>query len=208
MPQLQDADVHPVVQYPAGRRGGDVTGRHTRNSAGKTSLLEIIHFLLGSDATKASLFKHDALWKHSFSVELLLGGRWVRASRSGAQDDIITLSATDAEAMGLPAPLSLFATDENDEVPVSLDTWKAILGAHWFKLPHDRTDTEFTGKGAPSFRTLAGYFVRRRKVGGFDTIEKNKPRSAARQLAGRHLLPPRRTGTSPVNSRTCATASG
>jgi len=149
------------------------TDRHTRNSAGKTSLVEIIHFLLGSEATKASLFKHDALWKHSFSVEFLLGGRWVRATRSGSQDDIVTLSAADAEALGLPIPLSLFALDKDDGVPVSLDTWKTILGTHWFKLPEDRIDTEFDGKGAPSFRPLAGYFARRRKIGGLDTIEKN-----------------------------------
>ena len=149
------------------------TDRHTRNSAGKTSLFEIIHFLLGSDATKASLFKHEALCKHSFSVELLLGGRWVCATRSGAQDDVVNLQATDAEALGLRSPLSLFAVDENGKVPVPLNTWKAILGAHWFKLPQERTGTEFAGKGAPSFRTLAGYFARRRKVGGFDTIEKS-----------------------------------
>jgi len=40
------------------------TDRHTRNSAGKTSLVEIIHFVLGSDAAKSSLFKHDALIEH------------------------------------------------------------------------------------------------------------------------------------------------
>lgn len=51
------------------------TDRHTRNSAGKTSLVEILHFVLGSDAGKASLFRHEALINHSFTVELLLRGR-------------------------------------------------------------------------------------------------------------------------------------
>lgn len=48
------------------------TDRHTRNSAGKTSLIEIIHFVLGSDAGKNSLFKHEALIEHGFSIELRL----------------------------------------------------------------------------------------------------------------------------------------
>lgn len=149
------------------------TDRHTRNSAGKTSLVEIIHFLLGSDAAKASLFKHGSLCEHSFSVEILLGDRWVYVSRSGSCDDVVTLSVADADALGVPIPLSLFAFNEDDKIPVSIDTWKAILGAQWFKLPQSRVDTEFDGKGAPSFRPLAGYFARRRKVGGLDTIEKN-----------------------------------
>jgi uncharacterized protein YydD (DUF2326 family) len=42
------------------------TEKQTRNSAGKTSLIEIIHFLLGADCDKDSLFRTDALIKHSF----------------------------------------------------------------------------------------------------------------------------------------------
>lgn len=61
------------------------TERHTRNSAGKTSLVEIVHFVLGSDAGKSSIFKHEALFEHSFSIEVLINQRWVRATRSGQQ---------------------------------------------------------------------------------------------------------------------------
>jgi uncharacterized protein YydD (DUF2326 family) len=146
------------------------TNRHTRNSAGKTSLVEIIHFLLGSDTTKSSVFKHEDLVSHSFTVELRLANRWVRATRSGAQDDVVTISPADAEALGLPVPQSLF---DSEDVAVSVESWKAILGAHWFKLPINRADTEFDRKGAPTFRALASYFVRRRKAGGLDTIEKS-----------------------------------
>ncbi|WP_131196766.1 ABC-three component system protein [Lichenihabitans psoromatis] len=146
------------------------TNRHTRNSAGKTSLVEIIHFLLGSDATKSSVFKHEELIGHSFSVELRLGDRWVRATRSGSQDEVVTLSTADARALGVQIPQSLF---EPDDVSVSVESWKAILGAHWFNLPVDRTDTEFDGKGGPTFRALASYFARRRKAGGLDAIEKS-----------------------------------
>ena len=148
------------------------TDRHTRNSAGKTSLIEIIHFVLGSDAGKNSLFKHEALIEHGFSIELRLGDRWVTATRTGVEDDVVQLSTADAKALGLPIPISLF-DDENSTTPVTLETWKSILGAWWFDLPIVREETEFSGKGTPTFRQLIGYFARRRKAGGFDTIERN-----------------------------------
>ncbi|UAK24040.1 ABC-three component system protein [Sphingomonas nostoxanthinifaciens] len=148
------------------------TDRHTRNSAGKTSLVEIIHFLLGSDAGKTSLFKHEALIDHTFTVELLLGDRWIRASRSGARDDEIVLSSADADALGFASAPDLFgSSDELTSIP--LDAWKEILGGRWFALPAGRSGTDFAGKGAPSFRQLVGYFARRRKVGGLNAIEKN-----------------------------------
>ncbi|MDP3489784.1 MAG: DUF2326 domain-containing protein [Phenylobacterium sp.] len=146
------------------------TNKHTRNSAGKTSLVEIIHFLLGSDVSRSSVFKHNELIGHRFSVEFRLDERWVRATRTGSQDNVITLATDDARALGVPIAQTLF---DPDDVTVSIETWKAILGARWFKLPIDRTDTEFRGKGAPTFRALAGYFARRRKSGGLDTIEKS-----------------------------------
>lgn len=148
------------------------TERHTRNSAGKTSLVEIVHFVLGSDAGKSSIFKHEALIEHSFSLEVLLDQRWIRATRSGAADDTIFVSAGDARALGFEVPLSLFDLDEADDVPLGIEAWKALLGQAWFKLPADRSDGEFQDKGAPTFRQLIGYFARRRKIGGLDTIER------------------------------------
>ncbi|MBZ9770686.1 DUF2326 domain-containing protein [Mesorhizobium sp. CA6] len=148
------------------------TDRHTRNSAGKTSFVEILHFLLGSDAGKTSLFKHDELIDHSFTVEFLIGDRWVRATRSGASDEKIILSSADAEALGFAPRRDLFETGD-EPTSISLDTWKGVLGTRWFALPHDRSGTAFDAKGAPSFRQLIGYFARRRKVGGLNSIEKN-----------------------------------
>jgi uncharacterized protein YydD (DUF2326 family) len=148
------------------------TERHTRNSAGKTSLVEIVHFVLGSDAGKSSIFKHEDLIDHSFSLEVLIDQRWIRATRSGAADDIIFVSADDARALGFEVPLSLFDLDKAEDVPLGIDVWKALLGQAWFQLPIDRSDGEFMGRGAPTFRQLIGYFARRRKIGGLDTIER------------------------------------
>ena len=47
-------------------RTANSTDKQTRNSAGKTSLVEIIHFLLGADCEKESLFRLDSLVEHTF----------------------------------------------------------------------------------------------------------------------------------------------
>jgi len=148
------------------------TERHTRNSAGKTSLVEVIHFVLGSDASRKSLFKHPELINHNFSAELFLADRWMRVRRSGSNDQTIYLATEDARILGLETPHEIFA-NEDDEVPIDLNTWRAVLGRLWFGLPQDRPGTPFERKWAPTFRSLVGYFARRRSAGGLDVIEKS-----------------------------------
>ncbi len=60
----------------------ETTERHTRNSAGKSSLVEIIHFLLGGDVDRGSLFKVEEIGAHSFSGVFRIGTRVVRVFRS------------------------------------------------------------------------------------------------------------------------------
>jgi uncharacterized protein YydD (DUF2326 family) len=55
----------------------------TRNSAGKTSLIEIVHFLLGSNCDKDSLFRTDALIEHTFSGVFTINGEEFEITRGG-----------------------------------------------------------------------------------------------------------------------------
>src|SRR5260221_13522123 len=51
------------------------TEGHTRNSAGKSSLVEIVHFMLGGEADKkTSLFKAAGIAEHSFTAVLRIRG--------------------------------------------------------------------------------------------------------------------------------------
>ena len=52
----------------------NATEKQTRNSAGKTSLLEIIHFLMGASCPAASIFKYDSLLEQSFSLTFEMNG--------------------------------------------------------------------------------------------------------------------------------------
>ena len=62
--------------------GERATERHTRNSAGKSSLIEIVHFLLGGEVSRKSLFHAEGFTGHSFSGVFVFGGRVARITRS------------------------------------------------------------------------------------------------------------------------------
>ena len=60
------------------------TDRQTRNSSGKTSLISIVHFLLGGNCPPASIFKYKSLLEQSFSLTFDLSSQRMTARRSGS----------------------------------------------------------------------------------------------------------------------------
>lgn len=129
------------------------TEKQTRNRAGKTSLIEIIHFLLGSDAGTESLFRSEALLKASFGMNFDLGDESIQVSRSGSQKSKIHIKGVNQ----LRGKSSL----SNSE-------WVALLGEKMFGL---RDAPKEEGR-APTFRSLFSYFVRRQLSEAFEIPEK------------------------------------
>lgn len=144
------------------------TDKHTMNSAGKTSLVEILHFLLGSRIEKKSLFAKPSIVTHSFTGTFQVDGKPITITRKVSDDQRLFVNAREAEQLGL-----LLQRDEESELPfLPLEDWKALLGNKWFALPRQREGTPFAATYAPSFRSLIGYFARRRRIGGFAHIDK------------------------------------
>jgi uncharacterized protein YydD (DUF2326 family) len=141
----------------------DSTEKQTRNSAGKTSLIDIIHFLMGSNCEKDSLFRTDALIEHSFTGTFVIGGEQFTIQRGGACPAKIFLVAGGQERDDLPKK-----TDKpSGRLVVSNVNWRIFLGHAMFGMPADVNGTAFEATGTPSFRALFAYFVRRRNSGAF-----------------------------------------
>jgi uncharacterized protein YydD (DUF2326 family) len=149
------ADTHPKSK-----------ATETRNSAGKTSLVEIVHFLLGSNCDKESLFRADALVHHSFTGVFLIGGVRHRVTRTGKEHGKIFLEESEIDER-----LVTKVDKDSGRLFVSNTNWRVYLGHQMFGLPLTAGASAFDEAGAPTFRSMFAYFARREDNGGFGQPE-------------------------------------
>jgi uncharacterized protein YydD (DUF2326 family) len=134
--------------------------RQSRNGAGKTSFIELVHFLFGADARKDGIFRSDALTAWTFDVALDIAGEAISAARSGAKPSRVFVNGP-VENWPIPPQFDTRA----GLFDLSNENWKANLGQLWFGLPISVGDE--AERFQPSFRSLFSYFVRRQNGGGF-----------------------------------------
>lgn len=133
------------------------TDRQSRNGAGKTSFLEILHFLLGSD-TSRTIFRSEALRDWTFEVCVDVGSHPISVARSCSKPGTVRLTNADH----LEVDVDLVKTSV--EHILSNEDWKRVLGHHWFSLPREDDGNRFQ----PTFRSLFSFFARRHFGGGFE----------------------------------------
>ncbi len=128
------------------------TEKDTRNGIGKSTLIEIVDFCLGSRATKGIGLLIEPLDKWAFTLDITLGGNRVKVTRAVADQNRIVI---DGSTKGWPEQ------PDTDEVTgkwvFKADRWRALLGWALFGLP--RTVGHLPYK--PSYRSLVSYFIRR-----------------------------------------------
>ncbi|MCQ3814877.1 MAG: DUF2326 domain-containing protein [Acidimicrobiia bacterium] len=139
------------------------TDKQTRNGAGKSSLVRLLHFLLGANAGPDSLFRRPELTDTWFMAGLELGDKIVAIARSGSSGGSHLFSDS---VSTLLAPQEVPSLGENGEIPdgwekISLRQWRRRLGQAFYALPEE------SEKHSPSFRSLLAYAIRREEDGGF-----------------------------------------
>lgn len=128
------------------------SSKQTRNRAGKTSLIEMVHFLMGAEAGTKSIFREPEVLDYSFGLDFNLRDVRTVVVRSGIKKAKIFVT-----------------TPEADQVKFSATDWCTFLGQQMFGL----SSLEAAGSKPPSFRSLFAYFVRREASGAFTTPEKH-----------------------------------
>ena len=144
LPRFKNLKFKPGLNILLAEKSEGASSRQTRNRAGKSSLIEIVHFLTGADVKKNSLFTSKALIDETFGMEFDLADKPAIIER-------------------LNTPRSGYRLDDTD---ISSIEWKRTLGQKMFNLHESKQDK------TPTFRSLFAYFVRRVVSSAFITPEK------------------------------------
>lgn len=135
-------------------RSDKSTEKDTRNGLGKSTLIEVIDFCLGSNANKDKGLIIDPLMEWAFTIDITVGGTRVQVTRSVEDHGRVFIIG---DTSGWPeAPET---DEETGDLFYKVERWRFILGWALFDLMP--TKKEFKYK--PSFRSLVPYFVRKRK---------------------------------------------
>ncbi len=160
MPTLKNLQFRQGLNILLAEKSPGATDKQTRNGAGKSSLIELIHFLLGA---KPDPIFTRALKQYSFSMDLDMGAARRQVTRSGRAPETIAVQGAYTEDWPLKKEIqSLF---DWSDVPASFSNneWKTIAGNLMFALLEQTQSTKF----GPTFRSLFSYFARRYSAGGF-----------------------------------------
>jgi uncharacterized protein YydD (DUF2326 family) len=160
------------------------TDRQSRNGAGKTSFLELIHFLFGGNADKGSIFRSPELTPWSFEARVDVGGTTVDVARSGTKPSRIRLQG---DTSAWPPQPSLDA--KLGDLVFTNEQWRALLGSAFFGLSGDDVG-EDRQRFRPTFRSLFSYFARRQNSGGLvgPTQQSSMQQTWDQQVAVSYLL--------------------
>lgn len=131
------------------------TEKDTRNGLGKTTFIEVIHFLYGSSCTNKSVFKLDKFKNEFFIMDFKINNSSYTVKRRGAESNFVYIKC-DPES-------SLAKIYNTSKVKLKVSDWNEFLGEYLFNL---NTKDEFLSS-ALKFRSLFSYFSRLAKDGGY-----------------------------------------
>lgn len=138
------------------------TDTDTRNGSGKSSVVQIIHFLLGGSKTEESFLRFKEVAHEAFWGEFEFSGIPVRVRRDVNKPGVVHVTFPN----GIPDGIDV-RTDLYGQSTMEVTEWTRWLGHVVFGLPLKRDRKPFNDPHAPTFRKMIGYFARRREEGGF-----------------------------------------
>ena len=128
------------------------TQKDTRNGLGKTTLINIIDFCLGSSITRGKGLLIDPLAEWVFTLEITLRGNRVKVTRSVREHKRVVIEGKTDGWVEQPDK-----DKRSGNHVFKIDQWRTLLGWVFFDLLH----LEDQPKYKPSCRSLLSYFIRR-----------------------------------------------
>ena len=154
MPTFKEVEFDRGFNVVLADRTKEATRRDSRNGLGKTTLIEIIHFCLGSQSRRNQGLNVSRLKGWRFTLEMNINGRELSVTRSTDSPNKVILNG-DVEDMSGPPDLL------NERPTIRSSEWNTKLGQLLFGLSNQEEDRKYR----PTFRSLFSYFVRRGRDG-------------------------------------------
>ena len=127
------------------------TQKDTRNGLGKSTLIDIIDFCLGSNVSTGQGLSIEPLQDWEFTLEITLAGNHVKVTRAIKSPNWLNIEGSTLGWVEQPDSVDLFGGSR-----FKLDRWRALLGWALFGLR-----SSYDTKHKPSFRSLISYLIRR-----------------------------------------------
>lgn len=147
----------PDFNLVLAERTAEASERDSRNGLGKSLLLEILHFCLGSQGTKGRGVVVDALADWEFRTDLTYAHGDLSFSRAVSETAWIRINS---DYLNLPIRPEV----EENRAGFKVSDQRLLLGRLLFDLTEEIEETRF----GPSYRSLVSYLMRRGPDGFLD----------------------------------------
>ncbi|MEK9986780.1 MAG: hypothetical protein VW879_18735, partial [Opitutae bacterium] len=142
LPTFKTLEFKPGLNILLAERHESSGVRGTRNGTGKTSFIELVHYLVAEKRNKEDDFLNPSLINNKFEVIFDNGGAQLRIEKTaGEASDLLLLNGSEVAAVDLRSDLSQI----------------------WFGLNSEITSQKYS----PKFGALLSYFIRKERNGGF-----------------------------------------
>src|SRR6266568_3996403 len=146
MPTFKEFQLYQGLNLILADKSPGATERQTRNGAGKSSLTELIHFLMGANLFNSSIFRAPTLIQYFFGIDFDLGQTKTRVERSGdASSKVIIRGANTRSWLFELIKDKLF---ESESEVISNSQWRTVLGNLMFGLKEVDEGTQTSKFGA------------------------------------------------------------
>ena len=126
----------------------DVDELESTNGLGKTTLLQIIQFCLGSGLTKKSVLSHPELNGTSFGLAFIYNDQEIEVVRNTGHSIVVDVSASFLEGTKIPSQANFDGRHQ-----IQLEDWKSLLSLRLMQSGQ-------LDKSTPSFRKISRYLIR------------------------------------------------
>jgi uncharacterized protein YydD (DUF2326 family) len=152
--------------------------KDSRNGLGKTTLIEVIHFCLGSDLNEKKTLASSELEDWNFTLVFQINSKEIKVTRSIEDHNLVKIEGEVHQWFGLDPSL-------DNIYSVSVNEWKNYLGEQIFNISKESSTKKYT----PTFRSIISYYARI-GLGAFENPFKYFPQQSAwqKQVTNSFLL--------------------